>query len=41
MTPREKRIAYMTKVGYTKLTPLERKAKLQNAIDYLQSVFKR
>ena len=35
MTPREKRVAYMTKIGYVKLTPLERVAKLQKALDYL------
>lgn len=41
MTPREKRVAYMDKVGYTKITAFERQAKLQSALDYLKGIFKR
>ena len=36
MTPREKREAYMNRVGYTKLSSSEREEKLINAIRYLQ-----
>ena len=39
LTPREKRTAYMDKVGYTKLSASEREGKLIEAIRYMQKVF--
>ena len=38
MTPREKREAYMEKIGYTKLSSSEREEKLINAIRYMQMI---